>query len=89
MATLTPEQLIEQSKAMLAQTAAEGDKPFFGSSYDINKPITTDSLNLVPSPTLPPAKTGGDAGLNALIEHGQAFIGANKPTDSSGTPAPE
>jgi len=37
---LTTDQLIAQSKAMLAQTAAEGTKAFAGSSYDTVKPTT-------------------------------------------------
>ena len=41
--SLTADQLIAQSKAMLAQTAAEGSKPFFGSSYDV-PPITAQQI---------------------------------------------
>lgn len=37
---LTTDQLIAQSKAMLAQTAAEGTKAFAGSSYDTVNPNT-------------------------------------------------
>ena len=39
---LTAEELIAQSKAMLAQTKAEGSKPFFGSAYDELGIMTTD-----------------------------------------------
>ena len=56
--SLTTQQLIDQTKAMLAQTQAEGSKPFAGSSYDIPlnpTPVTvneiqndTDNKNAVP-----------------------------------------
>lgn len=43
-------QLIAQSKAMLNQTAAEGSKPFRGSSYDTNPTITASILDSKVSP---------------------------------------
>lgn len=52
---LTTDQLIAQSKAMLAQTAAEGTKAFAGSSYDTVKPTTPTitAASLAPQTPIP------------------------------------
>jgi hypothetical protein len=69
MAKSTAETLIEQSKAMIAQTKAEGSKAYTGSKYDIGRataPTNVSQVNTVKETAIPKDKPTDGNVTNAL-----------------------